>query len=110
MLKLQPRLAPIKVAIIPLAKNNAEIVKIAKDITLTLQKMSIGRVRYEDTGNIGKAYRRNDEIGTPLCITVDFETLEEEPSSVTVRHRDSLEQERVELDKLRDYVQKYLSS
>ena len=110
VLKLQPRLAPTKVAIIPLAKNNTEIVKIAKDITLTLQKMSIGRVKYEDTGNIGKAYRRNDEIGTPLCITIDFETLEENPTSVTVRHRDSLEQERVELDKLCDYVQKYLSS
>lgn len=109
VLKIKPSLAPIKVAVIPLAKNNTEIVSIAKDITSSLQALGIGRVKYEDTGNIGKAYRRNDEVGTPLCITVDFETLENEPQSVTVRHRDTLLQERVHTNKLAEYIRNQLS-
>ena len=109
VLKIKPSLAPIKAAVIPLAKNNPEIVAIAKDIMQKLQQLGIGRIRYEDTGNIGKAYRRNDEIGTPVCITIDFETLEQSPPSVTVRHRDSLEQERVNVDELVNYVLGVLS-
>ncbi len=109
VLKLKPSLAPIKAAVIPLAKNNPEIVKIAQSITKTLQGLGIGRVRYEDTGNIGKAYRRNDEIGTPVCITVDFETIENLPKSITVRHRDSLKQERIEIDQLPQYLLKILA-
>ncbi|MEC7030118.1 MAG: glycine--tRNA ligase [Pseudomonadota bacterium] len=109
VLKIKPSLAPIKVAVIPLAKNNTEIVAIAKEITQKLQKLSIGRIRYEDTGNIGKAYRRNDEIGTPICLTVDFETIENNPRSVTIRHRDTLEQERIEIDQLYSHILTLLS-
>jgi len=104
VLKIKPSLAPIKVAVIPLAKNNPDIVSIAKDVTKDLQALGLGRIKYEDTGNIGKAYRRHDEIGTPLCITVDFETLENEPQSVTVRHRDTLEQHRVNIADLLMYI------
>ena len=109
VLKLKPSLAPIKVAVIPLAKNNPEIVAIAKEITESLQALKIGRIRYEDTGNIGKAYRRNDEVGTPLCITVDFETLEQEPKTVTIRHRDSTEQIRINYQEITSYIQSQLS-
>jgi len=109
VLKLKPSLAPIKVAIIPLAKNNPEIVSLAKSITKTLQQAKIGRIRYEDTGNIGKAYRRNDEIGTPICITVDFDTLEQEEKTVTLRHRDSASQERVKISTLLDVISPLLS-
>ena len=63
----------------------------------------------EDTGNVGKAYRRNDEIGTPICITVDFETFEKEPESVTIRDRDTMEQVRVNISDLKDYVLKYFA-
>ncbi len=101
VLKLKPHLAPVKVAIVPLAKNNPEIVRVAKAIKTELQQLGLGRIKYEDTGNVGKAYRRNDEIGTPLCITVDFETLEgPKQGTVTVRHRDSMEQERVSMREL----------
>ena len=74
MLKLKPHLAPIKVAVVPLPKNNEKIVQKAKEIKRALQLLGLGRVKYEDIGNVGKAYRRHDEIGTPLCITVDFDT------------------------------------
>lgn len=110
VLKIKPSLAPIKVAVIPLAKNNPDIVSIAKNITKDLQALGLGRIKYEDTGNIGKAYRRHDEIGTPLCITIDFETLENEPQSVTVRHRDTLEQQRVNTTDLLAYVVNALKS
>ena len=76
MLNLKPHLSPIKAAIIPLKKNNDQIVEIAKGIKHKLQKISLGRIVFENTGNIGKSYRKHDEIGTPVCITVDFETLE----------------------------------
>lgn len=104
VLKLKPSLAPIKVAVIPLAKNNPEIVKVAKEVTEMLQKAKIGRIRYEDTGNIGKAYRRNDEIGTPICVTIDFETIEEKEKTVTLRNRDTVEQSRVSIEALLDTV------
>ena len=107
VLKIKPSLAPIKVAVIPLARNNADIVSVAKKTKQTLQALGIGRIRYEDTGNIGKAYRRNDEIGTPLCITVDFETLEKSPQTVTVRNRDSREQQRIALEDLPTYIQTF---
>ena len=103
VLKLKPHLSPIKAAIIPLAKNNEEIVSLAKQIKQDLQKVGLGRVLFENKGNVGKAYRRHDEVGTPLCITVDFETLEQSPATVTVRDRDTMEQTRVEVDKLVEY-------
>ena len=89
VLKLKPHLSPIKAAVIPLKKNNEEIVTKAKAIKNELQNLGMGRVIFENSGNIGKNYRRHDEIGTPICITVDFETLEDD--SVTVRDRDSNE-------------------
>jgi len=107
VLKLKKHLAPIKVAVIPLAKNNEQIVSKCHEIKEMLQMLGIGRIKYEDTGNVGKAYRRNDEIGTPLCITVDFETFEKSPASVTVRDRDTMEQIRINVAELKSYVLDY---
>ncbi|MDQ3256982.1 MAG: glycine--tRNA ligase [Acidobacteriota bacterium] len=105
ILKLHPELAPIKAAVLPLAKNKPEIVAMAKDIKKQLQQ---GRLRavYDDTGGIGKLYARQDEIGTPFCITVDHQSLEDE--AVTVRDRDTWEQERVKVVELREHLQKRL--
>lgn len=107
VLKLKKHLAPIKVAVIPLAKNNDKIVSKCHEIKNNLQKLAIGRTKFEDTGNVGKAYRRNDEIGTPLCITVDFETFEGDTETVTVRDRDTMEQIRVAVNELDDYLVNY---
>ena len=104
ILKLKPELAPIKVAVLPLAKNNADIVTLARKIKSDLQPYM--RAVYDDTGGIGKLYARQDEIGTPFCVTVDHETLED--NAVTVRDRDTWEQERVDIDQLREHLQKRL--
>lgn len=104
ILSLKPSLAPIKVAVLPLAKNKPEIVETAKKLKKYL--LPYMRTVYDDTGGIGKLYARQDEIGTPFCVTVDHETLED--NAVTVRDRDSWEQERVPIDSLRDYLQKRL--
>ena len=114
VLKLKPHLAPIKVAVIPLARNNEEIVAKAKEIRKKLQSLGVGRISYEDTGNIGKSYRRHDEIGTPLCITVDFETIGKDGNTeafntVTIRERDSMKQNRVHLNTLEDYLRKFFN-
>ena len=93
VLKLKPHLSPIKAAVIPLKKNDAKIVAKAKEIKTKLQKLGMGRVLFENSGNIGKNYRRHDEVGTPICITIDFETLDE--NTVTVRDRDTMTQKRV---------------
>lgn len=100
ILKLKPELAPIKVAVLPLAKNNDAIVTRAKTIKRDLQPSM--RAVYDDTGGIGKLYARQDEIGTPFCVTVDHESLED--NAVTVRHRDTWEQERVGVDRLSEYL------
>ena len=102
VLKLRPHLSPVKAAVIPLKKNNEDIVITAKKIKDSLQKMGLGRIILENTGNIGKSYRKHDEIGTPLCITVDFETLDD--NSVTIRDRDSMQQKRLQIDELNQYV------
>ena len=78
----------------------------AKTIKADLQNLGLGRILLENSGNIGKSYRRHDEVGTPLCITVDFDTLEN--ASVTVRNRDTMEQERIATDDLSAYVGDYL--
>ena len=104
VLKLKPHLSPIKVAVMPLARNNGAIVETAQTISRLLRQHTQGRVKYEDTGNIGKAYRRHDEIGTPFCVTIDFETLEGDLQSVTVRDRDSTKQERVAVAQLSAYL------
>tara|TARA_Y100000590_G_scaffold461644_1_gene623706 strand:+ start:2288 stop:3646 length:1359 start_codon:yes stop_codon:yes gene_type:complete len=105
VLSLKPHLAPIKAAVIPLKKNNEKIVDFAKKIKNNLQKLGLGRVMLENSGNIGKNYRRHDEIGTPICITVDFETLDD--NTVTVRDRDSMEQQRIGIDNLNNYYNNY---
>ena len=102
VLGLKPHLSPIKAAVIPLKKNNSDIVNLSSNIKNKLQKLNIGRIMLENTGNIGKGYRRHDEIGTPICITVDFDSLED--STVTVRNRDSMEQERVSIEDIEAYV------
>ncbi len=104
VLRLKPELAPIKVAVLPLAKNKPEIVEMAKKIKRDLQPTM--RAVYDDTGGIGKLYARQDEIGTPFCVTVDHESLED--NAVTVRHRDTWEQERVSIDALKGYLQERL--
>ena len=109
VMKFKKHLAPVKVAVIPLAKNNEKIVAKCHEIKEMLQKLGIGRIRYEDTGNVGKAYRRNDEIGTPLCITVDFETFEKEPESITIRDRDTMKQVRVNVSDLKSYILDYFN-
>ncbi len=107
VLKLKKHLAPVKVAVIPLKRNHPEIVKLAHEIKQTLLKTGIGRVMLEDSGNIGKAYRRHDEIGTPLCVTVDFESIEQQPASVTVRNRDTMEQVRINVADLPSYLKDF---
>ena len=104
ILKLSPQLAPIKAAILPLAKNKPEIVGMAKAIKRSLQPVL--RAVYDDTGGIGKLYARQDEIGTPFCITVDHQSLEDE--AVTVRDRDTWEQDRVKVTDLAEHLQKRL--
>jgi glycyl-tRNA synthetase len=105
VLALKPHLSPIKAAVIPLKRNNEQLVEHAKFIKSNLQKLGLGRVALENSGNIGKNYRRHDEIGTPLCITVDFETLENK--SVTIRDRDTMQQKRLSPDELKNYYEKY---
>jgi glycyl-tRNA synthetase len=102
VLKLHPKLSPIKVAIFPLKKNHDGIVAKAKDILRDLKPHM--KAVYDDTGAIGKLYRRQDEIGTPFCITVDFQSLED--NTVTIRHRDSMSQERVGTGVLREWLEK----
>ena len=109
VLKLKKHLAPIKVAIIPLKKNNEQIMSKCHEIKKNLLKLGIGRVALENTGNIGKAYRRHDEVGTPICITVDFETIENQPESVTIRDRDTMEQHRVNTADLKDFLKNYFA-
>jgi glycyl-tRNA synthetase len=104
ILKLNPQLAPIKAAILPLAKNKPEIVGMAKAIKRSLQPVL--RAVYDDTGGIGKLYARQDEIGTPFCVTIDHQSLEDE--AVTVRDRDTWEQERVKVADLSEHLQRRL--
>ena len=104
VLKLKPHLSPIKAAVIPLKKNEEKIVSRAKSIKNKLQALGMGRVLFENSGNIGKNYRRHDEIGTPICITIDFDTLEDD--TVTVRDRDTMHQERVNESKLEEIFKK----
>lgn len=97
VLKLIPELAPYRVAVSPLLKNKPELVDKAKEIYKALKK-ELGAVIWDDNGNIGKRYRRQDEIGTPHCVTIDFDTLEDD--TVTVRDRDTTKQKRVKISEL----------
>jgi glycyl-tRNA synthetase len=97
VLHLHPRLAPLTVAVFPLKRNEPRLVELARGIRRDLQRAGV-RAVYDDTGAIGKLYRRQDEIGTPWCITVDFQSLDDK--TVTVRDRDSMQQERTPVDAL----------
>ena len=108
VLKLHSDLAPIKVAVLPLAKNKEPIVTLAKDIKSRLQRSGSMRAVYDDTAAIGKLYRRQDEVGTPLCITVDHQSLED--NQVTVRDRDTMEQERIGIADIESTIAKRLAS
>lgn len=105
-LKLNPKIAPIKVAVFPLLKNKPDLVEKAKEVYVSLKK-EIFPVVFDDNGNIGKRYRRQDEIGTPFCVTIDFETLDN--GTVTIRSRDTGEQERVAIDELTKFLKNAIS-
>jgi glycine--tRNA ligase len=97
-LALPEHLAPVKFAVSPLLKNKPELVEKAREVYAQLAKANPGRVMWDDNGNIGKRYRRQDEIGTPHCVVIDFQTLED--GTVTVRERDTTEQRRVNVEEL----------
>lgn len=96
-MKFPEHLAPVKYAVSPLLKNKPELVEKARTVYLALRKKH-GAVMWDDNGNIGKRYRRQDEIGTPYCVVIDFDSLEDD--SVTIRDRDTTEQKRVKIDEL----------
>jgi glycyl-tRNA synthetase len=101
-LALSPVIAPVKAAVFPLLKNKPELVEKAREIRAQLRKIHPS-IAWDDNGNIGKRYRRQDEIGTPFCITIDFDTLGETPEkkdTVTLRHRDTGEQERLTIEEV----------
>lgn len=111
VLRLKPALSPIKVAVLPLKKNEDEIVATAKRIKNILQGSGEMRAVYDDTAGIGKLYRRQDEVGTPFCVTVDFETIGKSrdgdlsnKDTVTIRDRDTMQQIRIPIDNLLGYV------
>ena len=105
VLKLNPKIAPIKAAIFPLQKDE-KLVLVARELFASLKKQYV--VEYDNRGNIGKMYRRQDEIGTPYCITVDYQTLEDR--TVTIRERDTMKQERISMDKVADVVTKRITN
>ena len=99
VLRLDPRLAPVKVAVLPLSRH-ADLSPVARDLSGQLRQH--WNIEFDETQAIGKRYRRQDEIGTPFCVTVDFDTLDDQ--AVTIRERDTMAQERVALDKVADYL------
>jgi glycyl-tRNA synthetase len=99
VLRLDPRLAPVKAAVLPLSRNE-DLSPKARDLSARLRRL--WNIEFDDAGAIGRRYRRQDEIGTPYCITVDFDTLDDQ--AVTVRERDSMSQERIALDKVETYL------
>ncbi len=99
VLRFHPRIAPVQVAVFSLARNKPELVERARAIEAALRPKY--RTQY-DEGNIGQLYRRQDEIGTPFCVTVDYETLDD--GSVTVRSRDSMQQQRVDAASLAEHL------
>ena len=105
VLALKPHLSPIKAAVIPLKKNNDDLVSLAKNIKDELQSLGRGRVLLENTGNIGKSYRKHDEVGTPMCITIDFDSLEN--NTVTIRDRDSMDQKTIQIQELTSYFSNF---
>ena len=109
VMQFKPHLAPIKAAVLPLKRNNKDIVIKAGQIKRQLSRLGLGRIVYEDTGNIGKGYRRHDEAGTPFCITIDFQTIEQD-GTVTIRNRDTMKQERVSEEDLADFMLNHINN
>jgi glycyl-tRNA synthetase len=105
VLKFKPEIAPVKIAVLPLSKKD-ELTPLAKEVFA----MVAGKYRteYDETQSIGRRYRRQDEIGTPLCITIDFESLDDK--SVTIRHRDSMVQTRVKITELETAISSLLTT
>ena len=102
VLHLPPLVAPIQLAVLPLSKKlNENAEKLYKDMNRYF------RCEYDETGSIGKRYRRQDEIGTPYCVTFDFDSLND--NAVTVRDRDTMQQERISIDNLRNYVEDFIN-
>lgn len=106
VLRLAPRLAPIKAAFLPLAKK-PELTSVAQELFSEVRDTLNVMVDYDETANIGKRYRRQDEIGTPFCVTIDFDTLEDH--AVTIRDRDSMAQERVPLAEVAAWLRERLN-
>ena len=104
VLRLDPRLAPVKVAVLPLSRN-ADLSPKARDLAAGLRQH--WNVEFDDASAIGRRYRRQDEIGTPFCVTVDFDTLDDH--AVTVRERDTMRQERIGIDSLIAYLSERLT-
>ena len=103
VLRLDPRLAPVKVAVLPLSRNE-QLSPAARDLATELR--GYWNIEFDDAAAIGKRYRRQDEIGTPFCVTVDFETLDDQ--AVTIRERDTMAQERVALAQVREWLSQRL--
>ena len=107
VLKLDNKLAPVKVAILPLSRNE-KLTPTARNIYETVRNLGIWKVEYDDSQSIGRRYRRQDEIGTPLCVTIDFDTVELD-QSVTIRERDTMKQTRVSISDLVPTLQTMLA-
>jgi len=104
VLRLKPHIAPYQIAVLPLSKKE-ELQGVSHEVT---NKLGVSfRIDYDETQSIGKRYRRQDEIGTPYCVTVDFDSLEDQ--AVTVRDRDTMKQERIKIDELEAYFREKLS-
>lgn len=106
VLKLKPSLAPVKAAVIPLARNVPELISLAENLATELRKLGLGRIEMENSGNIGKNYRRHDEIGTPVCITIDHQSLED--GMATLRYRDTMNQERIKFKDIPEKIKNIL--
>lgn len=102
-LKFHPKIAPVKAAVLPLVKNKEELVGVARELFESLTKR--WNVAWDASGAVGRRYRRADEVGTPFCITVDFETIEDN-AGVTIRDRDTTEQIRIPIDEVIPYLSK----
>jgi glycyl-tRNA synthetase len=100
VLRIKPDLAPIKAAVLPLLRNRPDLVERARRLTTDLKQRVVAA--YDDTASIGKLYRRQDEIGTPFCVTVDVDTLDD--GAATIRERDSMTQERVALGRIPERI------
>jgi glycyl-tRNA synthetase len=108
VLKFDPRLAPIKLAVLPLLRNNPQLVDLAKNIYLELKRKLPYLIDYDETGSIGRRYRRQDEIGTPWCLTIDHESLEDK--TVTIRDRDTMKQERIKIEEIESFINEKLQN